>query len=98
MQSSLVSSTTKRNLLAFVVPVLLTATGSSVFAVPTLTFQSASSPTITRYDADDGVTDGKINFSGSIGNFIKVTAFADPTLGSSADPDLNFLSLDISSA
>ena len=96
MQSLLVSNQMSRKILALGLP-LLVASVASNFAVPTLTFESGSS-TITRVDADDGSADGKISFSGALGNFTKVVAFADPTLGDATSPDLNLLSLDVSSA
>jgi len=87
-----------RKILAFGIPVLLAFSAGSTFAVPTLTLESGSS-TVTRTDGLDGALDGKIQFFGTVGNFTfnKVTAITDPIFGAPASPDLNLISLDVSS-
>jgi hypothetical protein len=59
----------------------------------------SGSTTVTRTDGLDGSLDGKIQFFGAVGNFNfnKVTALTDPIFGAPASPDLNLISLDVSS-
>jgi hypothetical protein len=96
----LVSMNMKDRLLHLVVPALILGTGSSIYAIPTLTLESGG-VTVVRTDADDGSIDGKIELNQSVGGFYlnKVKALTDGTggTGTPLSPDLNLLSVDASS-